>query len=151
MGFDPNSKGARRRERQHQALRAKAFPTMDPMHGKLWAITDEQKQFIGNKGWGNENGSVRIIDPVDTQATPTSSGTGDTRGWIVGNTTWMDGIPTQCDETKVTKWVDPTPPKTDEELLRERVNKACSGWPWNGLPSKLVSVVSLYSYVLAFV
>ncbi|PMD20946.1 hypothetical protein NA56DRAFT_540642, partial [Hyaloscypha hepaticicola] len=43
-------------------------------------------------------------------------------------------------------WVDPTPPKTEEQLLKERVDKALVGWPWIGVPSKLVAIVSTAPY-----
>lgn len=39
------------------------------------------------------------------------------------------------------EWKDPTPPKTEEELVEERVKEALSEWPWKGLPTKLITVV----------
>lgn len=38
-------------------------------------------------------------------------------------------------------WVDTTPVKTAEELLKERVEKNCKGWPWIGCPEKLITLV----------
>jgi hypothetical protein len=43
------------------------------------------------------------------------------------------------------EWRDPTPVKTPEQLqqerLRKRIEKATKGWPWNGAPQNLVSLV----------
>jgi hypothetical protein len=144
MGFSAHpSKKAKKREREHIAARKLAFPTMDPLFAKTWAIVDEQKRSVGNQGWGNESGAIRIVRADDVKDAWGNGGQ-ETGGWqvSVGKTTWMDGITTQYDETTITKWADPTPPKTEEELLRERVNMALAGWPWKGTPSKLVSVVS---------
>jgi hypothetical protein len=113
------------------------------MAGKMFAITDEEKRAVANRGWGNENGAVRVLRAADTQANPVVDGGWGTGGWEtpVGSTTWMDGVTTQYDEKKVTQWVDPTPPKTEQELIKERVDKALVGWPWKGIPSNLVSNV----------
>jgi hypothetical protein len=113
--------------------------------GKSWAVTDEEKQAVAARGcgWGNANGAVRIVRAADTQANPVMNGGWVKGGWEapVGNTTWMDGVTTQYDEKEITDWVDPTPPKTEQELTKERVDKALVGWPWKGIPSNLVSIV----------
>ena len=46
------------------------------------------------------------------------------------------------------EWIDPTPPKTEEELVKERVKEALREWPWKGLPAKLITVVR-YEFVLS--
>ncbi|RDL33136.1 uncharacterized protein BP5553_08575 [Venustampulla echinocandica] len=38
------------------------------------------------------------------------------------------------------EWVDTRQPKTVEELIKERVDKALEGWPWVGIPSKLMTL-----------
>jgi hypothetical protein len=38
-------------------------------------------------------------------------------------------------------WKDPTPVKTAEKLREEQVEKNCMGWPWTGVPRKLITLV----------
>jgi hypothetical protein len=133
-----DSKKAKKNARKHAAARAKVFPNSSPMTGKTWAVTPEEIQATENWGWGNQDGSMKIAPALNG---PSTMGTGD---WeAAANTcTWMDGVPIKIEETSIPEWVDTSPPKTDEELLKERVDKELVGWPWNGVPSRLVSVVS---------
>jgi hypothetical protein len=137
-----DSKKAKKNARKHAAARAKVFPNSSPMVGKTYAVTPEEIQATQNWGLGNQDGSLKIAPALDAPATG-SSGGWDTVATI--NTPWMDGVITSItpslEEQKVPEWVDTTPPKTEEELLKERVDKALIGWPWKGNPKKLVTVV----------
>lgn len=142
-----DSKRARKRARQHAAASAKAFPGLDPMPFKMFAITPEEKRAVASRGWGNGNGSVRIVHARDAQVL-WGEGCGGSGGWGAGDCgTQGWEAPVSEDTNKVEEkdpyvWVDPTPPKTEEQLLKERVDKALVGWPWIGVPSKLVAIVS---------
>jgi hypothetical protein len=147
MGFDPNSKKFQKRARQHAVEAAKVFKSHDPLCGKTWAVTEEQRQAAIDRGWawGTENGAIRIVRATDNQANSAVL----EGGWGVGGlvmpktepTSLPDGISTKYEEGKVPEWVDTTPPKTEAELLKERVDTALIGWPWKGTPSKLISTV----------
>lgn len=41
---------------------------------------------------------------------------------------------------------DPTPPKTKAQLLKDKVDAALIGWPWTGVPDKLVTLVCIPDY-----
>ena len=142
-----DSRRARKRARQHAAARAKAFPGLDPMAFKMFAVTPEEQRAVANRGWGNENGSIRIVHAEDARVL-WEAGCGGSGDWGAGgcdNGGW--GVPISEDKNNAKEkdpyvWVDPTPPKTQEQLLKERVDKALVGWPWMGVPSKLVAIVS---------
>jgi hypothetical protein len=113
---------------------------------KMFAITPEEQRVVGNRGWGNENGSVRVVHAKDARVLWGAGGKGS-GGWGAGdcgNEGW--GAPVSENTVATEKdpfvWVDTTPPKTEEQLLKERVDKALLGWPWMGVPSKLVTIVS---------
>jgi hypothetical protein len=38
-------------------------------------------------------------------------------------------------------WTAPAPQKSEAELLKEEIEKNLKGWPWNGVPQKLLTVV----------
>ena len=154
MACDPTSKKAKKRAREHAAAAAKVFKNHDPLCGKTWAVTEEEKQAAIDRGlaWGNENGAIRVVHAPDAQANPVVF----EGGWGIGGvvipktepTEWPDGISTKYEEGKIPEWIDTTPPKTEEELLKERVDKALVGWPWKGTPSKLVSTVRTVILIL---
>jgi hypothetical protein len=139
-----DGKKAKKNARKHAAERAKAFPSLasngalGPMYGKTWAVAETEIQATASWGWGNDNGSVRVAPASESPAGLTND------GWKADTvTTWTDGAKTGI-EKKVLKWVDTTPPKTEKELLQERVDKTLVGWPWTGIPQTLISVVSIY-------
>ena len=142
------SKKAQKRIRQHEAAAAKVFKNRDPLLGRTLAVTEEQKQATIERGWawGNEHGSIRIVPPENAQASAVvlegGWGVGGVVMPVVEPTGWSDGV--FNDNEPAPKWVDPTPPKTEEELTKERVDKALIGWPWISIPSKLIAVVRVY-------
>jgi hypothetical protein len=136
-----DSKKAKKNARRHAEARAKVFPSLatngslGPMYGKTWAVAECEIKATASWGWGNEEGSVRVAPSSESPAGLTND------VWKADSvTTWTDGVQTGA-EGKVPEWVDTSPPKTEEQLLKERVDKALVGWPWKGIPPTLVSIV----------
>lgn len=42
--------------------------------------------------------------------------------------------------------IDGVQPKTEAQLLKEKADAACIGWPWTGVPDKLVTLVCIPDY-----
>lgn len=151
-----DSKKARKNARKHAEAVAKLYKdqgTLHPMHGKTWAVTPEEIASTANWEWGNQDGSVRIAPAEGLQVQKPWQ---EKKSWAVvaseGTLISVGRELVVLEKESETKWVDTTPPKTEEELLKERVDKALVGWPWTSLSEKLVAVVSTkkncpYSFV----
>ncbi|KAE9368502.1 hypothetical protein N431DRAFT_414971 [Stipitochalara longipes BDJ] len=134
-----DSKKAQKRMRDYAAAVARISPNRDILAGLVWAVTEEQKQDAIARGlaWGNSSKAMRIVRPEETKSSPFMSGGWETSGWLAP----VSETPKQVDEKKDPNvWVDTTPPKTDEQLIKERVDKNLVGWPWKGTPSKLIAI-----------
>jgi len=147
-----DSKNAQKQRRRLHTELNKLYPGRDILQGiGDWAVLEEEKTAAIERGlaWGDRSKAMRIVRPQDTQATPMQSG-----GWGEGGvvlpavepTGWADGVGAENEVEEPTKWVDTTPPKTEEELVKERVDKVLEDWPWKGLPSKLITIVRVHSF-----
>ena len=144
-----DSKQAKKVRRKLQAELNRLYPGRDILQGiGDWAVLDEEKDAAIERGlaWGDRSKAMRIVRLQDVQPTPMQTG-----GWGVGGvvlpvvepTGWAGGVGAKPEEEEPQKWVDTTPPKTEEQLIKERVDKALEHWPWKGLPSNLITVVSV--------
>jgi hypothetical protein len=67
--------------------------------------------------------------------------------WQVDESPWPDMLPGT--KTKAEGWDFVSPPlKSEKELKSERVEINLVGWPWKGVPKRLITIVQTQSILL---
>jgi len=105
------------------------------------------KQRIHKSNPGRFQALQYTIDPGNLASSPlhtvkSTDGPIDwntTNPWQTAQPEWPN-LPTTAPAT-TPAWVDPTPPKTAEELQKELIDNALAGWPWTGVGEQLTTIV----------